>query len=148
MITYAFSSNNYQESIARLLKKNDLPFSDIVESQIDFIVVKNDQQMIGCIGIEKYGTEGLLRSFAVNPAYRKKGYGSELYNRLLKYAVQHEIKILHLLTTTAKEYFIQKGFSVQNRSFAPEIIQNTREFKSLCPSTSFYMVLENISKYI
>ncbi len=148
MITYVFADKSDIETIAQLLKKNDLPFSDIYESQIDFIIAKNDYQIIGCIGLEKYGTEGLLRSFAVDVNFRKKGYGRELYNRLLAYGVQNEVKTLHLLTTTAKEYFINAGFSIQNRGNAPEIIQNSAEFKSLCPSSSVYMVLEDISKYV
>jgi amino-acid N-acetyltransferase len=125
-----------------------LPYSDIYESQVDFIVAKNDEQIVGCIGLEKYGTEGLLRSFAIELNFRKKGYGKELYNRLLTYGMQNKVNTLHLLTTTAREYFINVGFSVQNRSNAPEIIQNSREFKGLCPSSSIYMVLEDISKHV
>jgi amino-acid N-acetyltransferase len=148
MITYPFSDKNDIESIAQLLKKNDLPYSDIVESQVEFIVAKNDIKIIGCIGIEKYGAESLLRSFVVDSNYRKKGFGKELYNRLLLHGVQNEIKTLHLLTTSAKEYFIKVGFGIHDRNRAPEIIQNSTEFKSLCPSSSVYMVLKDISKHI
>lgn len=148
MITYSNAGKTDLESIAGLLKKNDLPYSDIYESKVDFIVAKNDEQIVGCIGLEKYGTEGLLRSFAIDFNFRKKGYGKELYNRLLTYGVQNKVNTLHLLTTTAREYFINVGFNVQNRSNAPEIIQNSEEFKSLCPSSSTYMVLKDISKHV
>ena len=146
MITYTLADKRDLAAISLLLKINDLPFSDIQESAIDFIVAKDDQQIIGCIGLEKNGSEGLLRSFAVDHNFQNKGFGRELYDRLLAYGVQHDIKTLHLLTTTAKEYFMKVGFRLDSRSNAPEIIQKSKEFSSLCPSSSTYMVLENISK--
>jgi amino-acid N-acetyltransferase len=147
MIAYTLAEIKDLEVIARLLKINDLPFSDIRESAIDFIVAKNGHQIVGCIGLEKHGTEGLLRSFAVENNFRKKGLGKEIYNRLLNYATQNQIKTLHLLTTTAKDYFLKTSFHVANRSNAPEVISQSREFAGLCPSTSVYMVLEDITKY-
>ena len=148
MITYEFANKTQLEIIAGLLKQSDLPSSDIEESQVDFIVAWDDSKIFGCIGLEKFGTEGLLRSFAVDNTYRKRGYGKELYNRLLAFAVQNEITTLHLLTDTAKEYFMKAGFSARNRSNAPEILQGTKEFASLCPSSSLYMVLENLSEHV
>jgi amino-acid N-acetyltransferase len=146
MITYTFADKIDLENIANILKKNDLPFSDLQESPVDFILAKKKLDIYGCIGLEKYGTEGLLRSFVIDPEYRKKGIGKTLYNHMLAYAVQNKIKTLHLLTTTAKDYFLNTGFSVKDRSIAPKIIQDTVEFKSLCPASSTYMALEMYSK--
>jgi len=148
MITYSIAEVKDVEAITRLLKINDLPFLDIQESAIEFIVAKNDSELIGCVGLEKHGTEGLLRSFAVENDFRNKGIGKEMYNRLLGYATQNHIKTLHLLTNTAKDYFSKTGFIIANRSKAPELISKTREFASLCPASSVYMVLEDISAYV
>ncbi len=145
MIQYIISDKKDIKNISLLLSENDLPYSDIIESQVDFLVAKSNQQFVGCIGIEKYGTEGLLRSFAVNTDYRRKGYGKELYDKLIGYSIQNGIKTMHLLTATAKEYFLRKGFKVENKDNAPETIRNCKEFKNLCPSSSVYMVLEDIS---
>jgi len=135
-------------AIKILLEKNNLPISDISKnSAIDFIIARNNKRIIGCIAIEKYGTDGFLRSLAVDLDFRNKGYGNQLYNRLLSYAVQNEIKIMHLLTTTAEKYFLKKGFKKFNRNEAPEIIQKTVEFSELCPSSSVYMILENVSEH-
>jgi amino-acid N-acetyltransferase len=144
MITYSFSEKSDLESIIALLKKTNLPYSDIRESPVNFIVVKEGSKIIGCIGIEMYDTEGLLRSFVVDEDIRKKGYGKELYNRLLVFGIQKGVKNLHLLTNTAKDYFLKAGFTVQNRIDAPETIKNSAEFKSICPASSTYMVLKNI----
>jgi amino-acid N-acetyltransferase len=148
MISFTFPVRKDITSISQLLKRNDLPFSDIQEGQIDFIVAKNKKKIIGCIGIEKYGTDGLLRSFAIDSDFRKKGYGRELYSRLLNYGIQNGVVTIHLLTTTATDYFLDAGFIILDRSNAPEKIQNSMEFKSLCPSSAVYMVLENITNYM
>lgn len=147
MIEYTLAEVKDLDAIARLLKINDLPFSDIHESDIDFIVAKKDHEIVGCIGLEKHGTEGLLRSFAVENEFRNRGLGKEMYNRLLFYAAQKNITTLHLLTTTAKDYFLKTGFHLANRSNVPGVISQSREFAGLCPATSIYMVLEDISKY-
>jgi len=147
MITYSIAEVKDVEAITRLLKINDLPFSDIQESAIEFIVAKNDSELIGCIGLEKHGTEGLLRSFAVENDFRNKGIGKEMYNQLLRLAAKENIKTLHLLTNTAKDYFSKAGFRLANRSDAPEEINKSREFAGLCPVYSTYMVLDAISKY-
>ncbi len=148
MITYLFADKNDLSNISLLLKESNLPFEDIEESGVHFIMAKENEQIVGCIGLEKYETDGLLRSFAVDRHFQGKGYGYELFNRLLVYAVQNGIQTLHLLTNTATDYFIKTGFRMERRSKAPEVIQNSREFKSICPSSSNYMVLEEISKYV
>jgi amino-acid N-acetyltransferase len=148
MITYIFSDKNDLGNITLLLKESNLPYGDIEESDVHFIIANENNQIIGCIGLEKYETEGLLRSFAVDRHFQGKGLGYELFNRLLVYAVQNGIQTLHLLTTTAKDYFIKTGFHMGKRSNAPEVIQNSKEFKSICPSSSNYMVLEDISTYV
>jgi amino-acid N-acetyltransferase len=146
MVTYIPAEKTDIKDIEKLLQLSNLPFSDITESKIDFIVAKDEDQMIGCIGLEKFGKNGLLRSFAVNDNLRNKGYGWQLYKKLLAYAVQSEIDTLHLLTNTAKDYFLKAGFVEANRDIAPETIKNSKEFSSLCPSTSTYMVLKDITK--
>lgn len=148
MVTYKYAENTDYEDIIHLLQKSNLPFSDIAESKIDFIIATENGQLIGCIGLEKFGKNGLLRSFAVEASLQNKGYGWQLYSKLLEYSIKNNIKTLHLLTNTAKDYFSKAGFSVKNRNTAPEAIANTLEFSSLCPSSSTYMVLDNIANYI
>jgi amino-acid N-acetyltransferase len=147
MINYSLAQDKDLESITRLLKINNLPYSDIKESLVEFIVAKSNSEIIGCIGVEIYKPQGLLRSFAVDNSFRNKGIGKELYHRLLSYSIQSNVKTLHLLTNTARDYFSKTGFIVADRSKAPELIKNCKEFASLCPSSSVYMVLDDISKH-
>jgi amino-acid N-acetyltransferase len=145
MITFTQAPKEETEKISQLLKKNNLPVSDLRESAIVFFVAKKDRTLIGCIGLEKYGKDGLLRSFAVDNEYWNLGIGKEMYNRLLKYSQKNGIKTLHLLTNTAKDYFLKTGFSVTHRDNAPVEISKSREFEGLCPVTSTYMILDILS---
>lgn len=148
MLTFSVAEIKDFEAINELLKVNNLPYSDTLESKIDFIIAKNDGALAGSIGIEKYGADGLLRSLAVEDQFKNQGIGKELFQKLLKYAHGENIETLHLLTNTAREYFDKKGFSVSDRNSAPELISQSKEFSSLCPASSTYMVLEKISFYV
>ena len=148
MITYNLANAEEIEAITLLLEQNNLPVSDIRESAIDFIVAKNNSKLIGCVGLEKKGDHGLLRSFAVESEFRNLGVGTELYQRILKHALQFNIRSIHLLTNTASEYFSKVGFVVTDRINAPNAITETIEFSCLCPVSSQYMVLTDIAKYV
>lgn len=47
---------------------------------------------------------------------------------------------IHLLTTTAADFFESRGFRRISKEQAPLEIRATREFSSLCPSTAVLMV--------
>ena len=140
-IKYRIAGEGEIDEIIVLLQRNELPTSDI-KNDIDFIVaVDGNDQIAGCIGIEKFGPDGLLRSFAVNEGHRNQKIGGALYNRLLSFSKQSGIQTLHLLTTTAEKYFSGKGFLTSKRDEAPASIKATTEFTSICPSSSAYMSL-------
>jgi amino-acid N-acetyltransferase len=147
MMLYTHANKEDLDGISNLLAINNLPFADLQESAIAFIVGKINNDIIGCIGLENYGTEGMLRSFAVSPKFRNKGIGKELYRQLINYAVGQHIKTIHLLTETARDYFAGKGFVVADRTTAPQVIINSIEFSTLCPVSSVYMVLKEIDTY-
>jgi len=131
--------------IKDLLRRNSLPVSDIQAGNIFFIVATGiDNEVVGCIGLEQYGTDGLLRSFAVNKTYRSQKIGAQLFSRLVSYSRQAGVNDMHLLTTTAEKYFLKKGFSITPREQAPATIQSNAEFTSLCPASSAYMIMKNI----
>lgn len=131
-------------SIVKLVKECGLPYEDINQEKLkSFIVAKINNSIIGCIGIEIFNHDGLLRSLAVNNEYRNQEIGGELYRKLLSFSTKSGVTTLHLLTTTAENYFIKKGFIKTDRSNAPQTIKVTAEFSTLCSSSSTYMVLQN-----
>lgn len=144
LIEYRVAENSDMSFIEMLLKENELPFLDLNISKVFLMVAVavKDAEIIGCIGIEIYKNDALLRSFAVGNEYKNKGVGRKLYNKLIEKLKAENIKILHLLTTTADMYFYKKGFRKSKREFAPATIKQTREFSDLCPSNSIYMTLK------
>ena len=134
--------NHNFEHIKELLKNNDLPYEDIIASKVRFITEEVNGVLVGCIGLERYGEEGLLRSFAVKDEYKNKGIGKRLLNQLIEQGKTDGLKRLHLLTTTADGYFEKNGFKRSDRAVAPKEISATKEFSEICPSSSVYMILD------
>lgn len=122
-----------------LLEANKLPYQDLISSGVSLLVALDGDTIAGCIGLEQIGSDGLLRSFAVADAYKNKGVGSTLFNKLIEKSRFDNVETLHLLTTTAEKYFSKKGFITTDRMHAPHVIRMTSEFASICPSNSTYM---------
>jgi hypothetical protein len=57
-IEYRLSNKYDQDKIISLLNKNELPVPDLGNSKIQFIVSVDNENIIGCIGIEHYEKEG------------------------------------------------------------------------------------------
>ncbi|MBL7738182.1 MAG: GNAT family N-acetyltransferase [Chitinophagaceae bacterium] len=142
-ITYRKAASQDLSHIKKLLTRSGLPTSDLDESPVDFIIAETgDNGLAGCIGVEQYAADGLLRSFAVDETLRSRRIGHRLLNELLSYSRERNIQQLHLLTTTAENYFGKAGFILSGRENAPATIRSTTEFTSICPSSSAYMVMK------
>jgi N-acetylglutamate synthase-like GNAT family acetyltransferase len=79
-IVLRFANSGDESKIKSLLSEVNLPVEDISEHLQSFIVAEKDHEIIGTIGIEVLGEEGLLRSLAVRPIDQNKG----LRRRLIK----------------------------------------------------------------
>ena len=86
-----------------------------------------------------HGSDGLLRSLAVDAEAQGQGCGSSLYNQLEKHSKSIGIKTLYLLTETAEEYFERKGFKSIPRELASYSIKQTKKFSGLCPNSATLM---------
>lgn len=142
-INYRHAVTTDLPAITKLLQQSQLPVSDIQPGVIEFFVAENAaSEIVGCIGMEVYEPDALLRSFAVAETYRNQKIGSELLARLFENCQLKNIRSLHLLTTTAAQYFSNAGFVATARDHAPVTIQQTAEFSSICPASSLYMKME------
>ncbi|MFJ3448474.1 GNAT family N-acetyltransferase [Pseudomonas sichuanensis] len=84
----------------------------------------------------------MIRSLVVVPAQRKSGIGTLLLRALERIAEADGAQSLHLLTTTAADFFEARGYAQRDRSQAPKAISSSEEFNSLCPTSAVYMVKE------
>lgn len=96
---------------------------------------------IGVEGIEVHGADGLLRSAAVDPAWRGAGVGDALTRDRLRWAASRGLREVWLLTTSAADYFPRFGFERVERAAAPPLIRQSRQFSETCGATAVAMRL-------
>lgn len=128
------------EEVQLLLQQSNLPTSDLSDLNLDhFYAYGESGNVQGVIGLEVYGSDALLRSFAVSSNAQGKGCGAALLSQLEQHAIELGIKHLYLLTNTAEQYFLKKGFEKIARELAPDSIKLTAEFSDLCPASAVLM---------
>lgn len=126
--------------ILELLDAAALPTADLAARDAPrFIVASAGTAIVGAVGLEAYGTHGLLRSLVVDPAWRGQGIGAALIAAAEARARALDLHALVLLTTTAAPLFARHGYAVIERAAAPQAVQASAEFAHLCPSSSTCM---------
>jgi amino-acid N-acetyltransferase len=124
----------------RLLETAGLPVLDLTKDHLDcFLVALRADEIIGLIGIEKFGEIGLLRSLVVDTSCRGLGLGRALVEKLEVAAASERISELWLLTIDADQFFLQLGYAAIDRDATPEAIASTAEFTDLCPRDAVLM---------
>ena len=129
------------EDVLELLKVNKLPYQDI-ELDKNLFVSYHDAQgrMIGSGGLEFYSGYALLRSVAVAKALRGKSIGKEIVNDLLSKAKARSVREVYLLTETAHDFFLKRGFADIAREDVPVEVKTSTEFSSVCPVSAAVMI--------
>jgi amino-acid N-acetyltransferase len=123
-----------------LLQRSALPLQDVAERWGHYFVVREDDgRVVGVAGLELHGEDGLLRSVAVDEAYRDQGLAALLVGSALERARLLELHGVYLLTATARAYFARLGFADCPRADAPAAIRASWEFHSGCPATAAFM---------
>lgn len=125
--------------VLELLRRADLPREGVADHFRNYVVVRDDACVVGAAGLEVWGEDGLLRSVVVDPAFRGLGLGGLLLEGASDLARRTELKVLYLLTTTAREYFKAHGFADCPRELAPPGIRQSWEFRTGCPESSAFM---------
>ena len=127
--------------VERLLADAGLPTADLgTAPDLRFHVVREHGRVVGAIGLERYGTAGLLRSLVVAPGLRGRGLGAELVEALEQDALAAGIETLVLLTQTAETFFARRGYARIERAAAPDGVRASAEFSALCPASATTMI--------
>lgn len=126
-------------AIQEILLDCNLPPDDVGEHWKHFLVAFSGERMVGTVGLEVRDTSGLLRSLAVVDAFRGKGIGKLLYERIVASAADLGITELGLLTTTAEGFFARVGFLRLAKAQIPDFVSSSKEYKIYCPSSAVCM---------
>lgn len=128
-------------AIKSLLEANGLPVAGVDDHWKTFLVARDGEKLVGCGGAEAYQFAALIRSVAVDPAYRSHGIGRRLVRQLLDRLASRGLREFYLLTTTAEAYFRKRGFKTIDRDEVHPQLMSSREFQDACPSTAVCMRL-------
>lgn len=126
-------------AIVDLLESLHLPTVDLPVMLADFVIAKEKETVVGCGGLELYGSIALLRSLAVATQLQGQGLGNLLYQAALDLAQEKGVEEVYLITTTAADFFLKQGFQKVERAQVPPAIQQTAQFTSVCPSSATIM---------
>lgn len=127
------------DSIRTLLERNRLPTGDLTTSRPEFIVASEGERIIGAGALERFGSAALLRSVAVETAYRGSGVGRRIVDELERRARSAGVTELILLTLTARDFFERLGYRATDRTQVPPAVLDSAEFRSLCPDSAVCM---------
>ena len=126
-------------AIRALLERSGLPTSDLDLARPDFAVIRHNGEVIAAGALQRFGSSALLRSVVVAPGRRERGLGQAVVSELERLARAAHISQLILLTQTAAGFFAHRGYRVIERGSAPQDMQGSEEFRSLCPSSATCM---------
>ena len=131
------------EAARALLESSSLPGAG-VEAQFGpaYAVAESNGRIVGVVGVERHGSYGLLRSAAIDSAWRGQGIGEGLTRNRLAWATATGLDAIYLLTTTAADWFPRFGFRPVDRRNVPPEIMASEEFTSLCPASATVMHLD------
>lgn len=135
-----FFNNPDREAARRLLARVDLPVDDLGSVDLaDFLACGPADDPAGLVGLEIGPQVALLRSLAVDPAYRGTGLGRELVARAEAHAAARGARAVYLLTLTAGAFFRHQCYRDADREAAPPFIRATREFAGICPASAVFL---------
>jgi len=131
------------EKLQKFLQSYKLPHQDIenitTKGRVFLGYYDGGGELIGSGGLELYGDSALLRSIAVKENARGQELGKKIVDDLVTQARNSKINNIFLLTETAKDFFIKKGFTIVSRDDVPSQVRASSEFTHVCPSSAICM---------
>lgn len=129
-------------AILALLGRCGLPADGLADHRITTLLAQDGERLVGCAAVEPYGEVALLRSVAVDPAFRGRGLGVQVTRAALDLAAARGFRVLYLLTTTADEFFARFGFRRIPRGAVDPAVRSSVEFTTACPESARAMQLD------
>jgi amino-acid N-acetyltransferase len=140
VVTFSGVRPAEEDAVKILIAACDLHTDDLtVEKLRHFVVARKGDALVGVVGLELFPPHALLRSLAVAGAYRGQGIAAQLVEAAERYARSAAVESLYLLTLTAEGLFRKCAYQKIRRASAPASLQDTAEFKSLCPDAAVCM---------
>ena len=94
-----------------------------LESEIErFVVAEYDGHIVGCAALYAFPDEkiGELAALAVQPDFRREGYGEALMHEIETRARRLKLAELFVLTTKTAHWFLERGFRTATIADLPQ----------------------------
>jgi len=128
------------ERVLALLQRLGLPVAGLAEhAGTAFVARERGGAIVGSAALEVHGSEALLRSVAVEPAWQGSGLGRRLTEAALGLASRLGLSRVYLLTETAEKFFPKFGFREVKRDEVPAGVRDSVEFRLACPASAVAM---------
>ena len=126
--------------VEKLLNAAELTTVGVKGHEDNFLLaVTHSDELLGVIGRERSGLNGLLRSLAVSVDYRNCGLAKKLIETAVQIANEDGLRALYLLTQTAERYLQGAGFERIARQEIPASLLQQSALQTLCPASSVCM---------
>jgi len=142
MIEIAPARQADRGAMLALLASAELPTAGFAAHLGSALVARDGATVAGCVALELYGDEVLLRSLVVSPAERGTRLGERLTAAVLDLARERGARRVWLLTTTAERFFPRFGFERVERSALPPALDASAELRGACPASAVAMRLD------
>ncbi|HPH67186.1 MAG TPA: UDP-N-acetylmuramate--L-alanine ligase [Kofleriaceae bacterium] len=118
--------------VRQLLSDNQLTTDGASDAQFPvFFVLRDETGVIGCVALEVFGDDAVLRALAVASSRRGGGYGWMLADLAVSQARYRGVRRIYLLTETASDFFAAKfGFRAVDRSTISAKVAGSQPFKA------------------
>ncbi len=125
-----------RSAVEALLIASGLPLAGLDAAWTRAVVLEVVGAVAGVAALELHGGHALLRSVAVGEAWRGYGMGRRLVADRLAAARAEGAVDVHLLTTTAADWFAALAFRPVERAALPEALMASAELTGACPASA------------
>jgi UDP-N-acetylmuramate: L-alanyl-gamma-D-glutamyl-meso-diaminopimelate ligase len=108
-----------------------------------YFILRNEHGVAGCVALDVFGDDAILRDLSVDPDHRGAGYGWMLADAAVAEARHRGVRRIYLLTEHASDFFAAKlGFRVVDRSTVSPAVAGTTTFQAATDSKFVAMRLD------
>ncbi len=129
--------------VLSLVAESGLPVEGVRAHFDRFLVAWIGGRRVGCVGMEVYGEDVLLRSLAVARRDRRAGVGAALLARAIEESRNAGGRTAWGLTTFGKKGLFERfGFRVVPRPGAPPRLARSSQFQGVCPESAVLIAFD------
>lgn len=127
------------EEIRPLLQRCGLSADDLVPDRAEVLAARRCEAVEGCIALEFFGSQVLIRSLAVDDARRGTGIGRVLVQSALRRAISSGASEAFAVTTGAPGYLARFGFEAIDRAGLVGDILESSQLQGACPGDAIVL---------